>query len=407
VTKYGGGAVDPDLKTVCRAATTAGQVFDKLATFTNSNFFTAQTISGAGGFAVTPVIDDRPAYPAPRLEQLSYNGSDYTYYKTLPGGQTVKMCKDEGFFLQRCYPYIDAECVESQAAALMPNIIEAGANVIRLFIPKITVTVTSAKADGTVSGTVAMAQSPEYATTAIPAGIVRFYVNNGEVGSGMLKANGSFEVNDVSIKEKDEVVAEYRVGGLYYRSEPLTVGDDGFLTKLKSSQAVLIDMSARQTWSDGSSQDATVGIGYQYYDPSAGITPLSWSGNSFTFSCDYSYDDQLGTNRTQWTVTGTVSSDGRTIVEVTGEGTYKSSNGQTSHEKLRLANVPFIKNYPFAGSDDMDFGNWDRAVRNYFVSYEANGYVSDGQGGYKPATYVSTDWDYAGSDPWIFVQFFE
>ncbi|NOY07132.1 MAG: hypothetical protein GXO82_10980 [Chlorobi bacterium] len=123
---YKGGAVDPALKSSCRAATSADEVFETMARFTNKHFFTNQTISGMGVKKITPIIDDRPAYPSPKLDKLVYDAVDYTFYQTLPGGQRVKMCRDKSWFSLRGYPYIDVECVESQAAALMPNIAEAG-----------------------------------------------------------------------------------------------------------------------------------------------------------------------------------------------------------------------------------------------------------------------------------------
>ncbi len=164
VTEYAAGAADPALKTAVRAADRADVIFEELARFTNSNFFTAQTISGTGASTYQQIIRPSSPYASPKLEQLTYNPGTYKFTKAFPGGQTVVMCKDEGFFLQRTYPYMDAECVESQSAVLIPNIIEAGANVIRLFIPKLEVSISSAKEDGKVEGSVSLNADAEYSS---------------------------------------------------------------------------------------------------------------------------------------------------------------------------------------------------------------------------------------------------
>ncbi|MCB9250265.1 MAG: hypothetical protein H6613_17795 [Ignavibacteriales bacterium] len=122
----------------------------KLAEFTNANFFTTQTMNGTG---VTPINSDG-YYRKPLLHELDYDASDFTYYKLLPDGNKIKMAKDKIYFASRGNPYIDHECVKSQASLLVPNIIWAGINVVRLFIPKFDVTIKSVAADGEIKGTV-------------------------------------------------------------------------------------------------------------------------------------------------------------------------------------------------------------------------------------------------------------
>ncbi|MBE0642557.1 MAG: hypothetical protein IH600_00580, partial [Bacteroidetes bacterium] len=168
--KYANGTPDPSLKTTCRSAETAYEIFNTLATFTNANFFTYETISGTGVKKYDPLIKGRPAYSSPKLEQLEYDELDYTYYKNFPGGQRVKMCKDLSYLYFRGYPYIDIDCVESQARVLMPNVMEAGSNVMRLFIPKLKVSISKAKIDGTVKGTVSHVKTKEYTSTAVCRG---------------------------------------------------------------------------------------------------------------------------------------------------------------------------------------------------------------------------------------------
>ena len=218
VTKYAAGAADPALKTAVGAADRADVIFEELARFTNSNFFTAQTISGTGATTYQQIIRPSSPYASPKLEHLTYNPGTYKFTKAFPGGQTVVMCKDEGFFLQRTYPYMDAECVESQSAVLIPNIIEAGANVIRLFIPKLTVSISSAMEDGKVEGSVSMNADAEYSSVSTVAGRVFIYVANKAVGRGDAEQRWRVHRRGAHAQERG-----HRRRGVPYRRDVRTV----------------------------------------------------------------------------------------------------------------------------------------------------------------------------------------
>lgn len=352
-TKYGGGTADPSLKSTCRSAETATEIFNTLATFTNAGFFTNQTISGTGVKKIDPIIKGRPPYPSPKLEHLSYDPADFTFYKTFPGGQRVKMCKDHSFWSFRGYPYIDLECVESQASALMPNVMEAGVNVMRLFIPRLKVEIGEAKIDGTVTGSVTHVSTREYTSTAVCRGTIRIFVDNEVVGEGMLEDDGTFELSGVRLEEDDEVEAEYRIGGISVRSAPVTAGDASLLEQLQACRTVLVEFAATNSYTDGKERDESHDFGFSYMVTGIGLQPVSWNGRSFTFSLDH----ENSTMHTQFTITGTVSKDGRTLESVEVQFRNVQDHGNhTERAELRLSTLPFDPNHNIVPTGDFAFG---------------------------------------------------
>jgi hypothetical protein len=401
VTKYAAGAADPALKTAVRAADRADEIFEELARFTNSNFFTAQTISGTGATSYQQIIRPSSPYASPKLESLTYNPGTYKFTKAFPGGQTVVMCKDEGFFLQRTYPYMDAECVESQSAVLIPNIMEAGANVIRLFIPKLTVSITSATADGKVEGSVSMNADAEYSSISKVAGKVFLYVANKSVGEGTLRSDGGFTVEGLSLKDGDNVVAEYRLGGMFVRSDEHPVGDSTFLQQLLATRAVVVWFSGVNTYT-GATTDELVAAGYYGPDPSIGLAPLSWSGRNFSFTLDWTNPQN---DHHIFTITGTASADGRTLTAVDAYDMISFQGGwHIETTRLKLKNLPHDEDYNIVPYDGFDFGIEGSGARNLLVEMTRSISHHPDEGASYDWDYVSTNWD-AGY-PYIYVQFF-
>jgi len=138
---YFDGQTDPALLEFVNKATTARSINEYLAGWTNKNFFTHETISGTANGKVYNPVNGEKAYPSPKLESLVYDSKNYTFTKKFPSGRTVKMCKDFTYrnLSFRGQPYIDEECTVSQAQELMPAIVAAGKNIIRLFVPDISI----------------------------------------------------------------------------------------------------------------------------------------------------------------------------------------------------------------------------------------------------------------------------
>lgn len=229
-----GGVVDPDLKTYFKNATTVKDIAHKLATYTNSNYFTNQTISGA---SIVPLIHPEKTYHSPKLESCEYDPTDFTYRKNISGNEVI-MCTDLKYKLMglldyRGYPYIDKKCVQSQGKALVPQIVEAGINTIRLFIPEMKVEIESFdQKTGKITGKVIHIKSDEY---------TRMISYNGKVS--ILDAKGSKKITDIeSIDGKFSVLvklsdfknvdwvqsgifAQIEFGGLFVNSAPYISSD--------------------------------------------------------------------------------------------------------------------------------------------------------------------------------------
>jgi len=161
ISAFSGGSTDPAVVNFSRTAKTAKSIAHQLAVYTNKNFFSHETISGA---KIKPKIHDKDYYSSPKIEDCTYDEEKAVFTRSF-GGNSVIMCKDLSYLSVlngfRGYPYIDKECVTSQAKALFPQIIEAGSNVIRCFIPDIEVKVTNVTTDS-IFGTVKHSKDSEY-----------------------------------------------------------------------------------------------------------------------------------------------------------------------------------------------------------------------------------------------------
>lgn len=119
----------------------AEKIAHEMAVFTNKNFVTNETISGTDRFGkrISQINHPLTPYAAPLLQHLTYESADFAYVS--PNG--VWQCTDRYYFADvvpaLCDPFVDVECVISQAKAIFPNIVEAGSRVIELFIPRIKV----------------------------------------------------------------------------------------------------------------------------------------------------------------------------------------------------------------------------------------------------------------------------
>lgn len=218
-----GGNVDPAVETFARSAKTVKSIAEQLAAYTNKNFFSHETISGTG---VIPKIHPEKTYPAPKLDDCTYNSSTNIYTKTI-GGNTVKMCKDLSYLAVlngfRGYPYIDEECTLSQATALMPQIREAGVNALRLFIPKIEIKIT-ALGDDFIEGEVKHKTDEEYPEEILYNGKVSIKkASNLDLIDEVTCENGVFrDAIDLTGFNRtfEQLFAEIECGYVYIKSEP-------------------------------------------------------------------------------------------------------------------------------------------------------------------------------------------
>ncbi len=224
--RYSGGNPDPSLESFFASATTARAINERLALFTNENFFSNETISGMGVKEIKPSNGEK-AYDSPKLDNLTYDPIDFTFYKTFPSGRKVKMCKDHSYFRFRGYPYIDKECVYSQAAELTPNIISAGINVVRLFIPSLEVKLENADdLSDTLVVNVIHSPDAEYKDSIKYNGDIRFWINGKLSDSIAVVEKGSYRGTNIPVKNGDKVKASLNIGDITIESEELVVKMD-------------------------------------------------------------------------------------------------------------------------------------------------------------------------------------
>jgi hypothetical protein len=210
--KYKNGEPDGELESFFYGATTIRSINEKLASFTNRNFFTHETINGfvEDIYLKSPINKDGN-YPSPRLENLNYNKQSYEFTKQFPSGRNVILCKDYAFFSLkgRGYPYVDLVSVQSQAEELIPDIISAGINVMRLFIPHLRVELTDTDdLSDTIQIKVIHEYDSEYTGKIYYAGKINFKMNGKVHDSTIVVENGEFKgVLPFPIKNGDKLEA--------------------------------------------------------------------------------------------------------------------------------------------------------------------------------------------------------
>jgi hypothetical protein len=124
------------------------------------------------------------------------------------------------------------ECVKSQARVLFPNIIEAGANVIKLYIPILTVEIKPLD-KAILTGEIKHKTDEEYPTEIKYNGEVVLLIkdkNNRDVDKIKVQAtNGKFEEKGIKLAKDEKVIAQVEFGGILIVSDEIMgVSDNVF-----------------------------------------------------------------------------------------------------------------------------------------------------------------------------------
>ena len=151
VEKAAGTRVEPEVAAYLDQSTDAMDLFDRVAFFTNSTFFSAETISGTDPATGDSVhnANEMPDHPSPRLEQTEFDPKTGDYTKTI-GGKAV--CLAHRSWLSTvgwgsADPRITRRCVESQVGVLVPVAVAANAKLVDWFVPRVKVEITSVDTD--------------------------------------------------------------------------------------------------------------------------------------------------------------------------------------------------------------------------------------------------------------------
>lgn len=279
---------DPELKSFFENTTTIRSINEKLAEFTNANFFTKETINGVGHEIIHP-INKEGTYPRPLLQDFLYDNDDYTYYKILPyNNYKIIMLKDKGYWWNRTYPYIDRECVRNQAQYLIPNIICAGANVVRLFIPKFEVKINSANSSGQIEGKVTHKATSEYSSNISYSGKIIIYDNENFEEIGELDCiGGKFDGTLTDWGNHKEVYANLEIAGIKISSEVYELSGKPMVTGCLV-QTGNIEANVTIVYSDGSTSTESGWYSDEFFshtdEPSSIFT---FENNEYKSSFDY------------------------------------------------------------------------------------------------------------------------
>lgn len=291
VLEYGSSNDLADATTVTqfKNATTAENMFEVMAVFTNKNFFTEDTQYGTN---ITPHINDRMSYTSPAVGlDVIYNSNDNYYYKTINGKQ-IKMLLSKSYLfgLGSKYTTIDLACVKSQASVLIPTIVEGGANLLKLFIPKISIEITDAKDDGSFSGTIKHKLDFEYTKEIKYNGKIKILKGSTAVGE-VTCANNLISGSGLNIKKDDKIKAVLEIGGMIFTSNEFTVKEKpaGFdcLSTLLACTKISSFSVANYTYADGTT-DVNKNVSYAQGGESTSNwfadAKITWTGNNFVIA---------------------------------------------------------------------------------------------------------------------------
>ncbi len=205
IASFAGNTCDATLKSQFVAAPNAMEINKQLAKFTNKYFFSDETISG-NGVEQYSSRNGKKDFADPKLDKLNYEAQTFNYNYDFPSGRKVQMCNDQSVLLgfltsnYRSYPRITLKNCETQASELVPAILEAGVNVMRHFIPVLTISLEIKTQDKLIEGTIKHNATREYPNTINYNGKVGFLVD-GKISTVITSAsNGKFSVTETDKK---------------------------------------------------------------------------------------------------------------------------------------------------------------------------------------------------------------
>lgn len=274
IAKYAKSEPDPSLWENLQRAKTIREVHEKLASFTNSNFFSGETISGKGYSDIKPLNGEK-AYSSPKLENLEYVEEEFTFYKVFPSGRRVKMAKDKGYFnsifRNRGYPYIDKECVESQASELIPNFIRSAMKDFALFLPPIQVTIEKIDFEnGRITGTVKTFKTEEYPNEVSYNGEVFVLIDSKTYKVNCIDGNFEAVSTKSEIEKAKKIYAYIDFNGVNFYSVQQQSSQYSHLKQFYLSfNSSLIESSSNDRYS----------FNFEFTH-----SQISWNGNKFSHS---------------------------------------------------------------------------------------------------------------------------
>lgn len=376
------GKVDQNLKSNLAQYKNVRDIAHNLAVWTNKNFFTNQTIAGTNIYAtkLKHITHPHKEYPSPLISESSYDPTS-KYYEGTVGGHSVKHCRAHislyEFLWQgkkKGYPLFDEACVRSQAEVLIPNIVEAGINTIKLFVPHMAVSINDI-ASNTISGSIKHITDEEYPKEMLYNGEVIITNTSKGIKHQLFVESGEFveKIEDLEIKKGDLIQASISFGGL-------TISSDKFEAEEQTSgyacdivKVYITYKSAKFTksgttstyWDHELCSYSGYGDATSMYFPSEQGKEYKgmWSGNTFKGTAKSSL---LGPGTGNITIT--LSGDGKTInlIEANME------NGYTDHNNFIINKADVLINKPINATQNF----WPDYMMEYKIASPNKDFIS-------------------------------
>jgi hypothetical protein len=245
------------------------QVFHEMALFTNENFFTNQTVNGNGVEPIKPVIRPNKPYDLPFAQESGngweYRPEDFTFYRTI-AGNPIKMCKDRYYFagvVQTNYrtkdAYVDLDVAISQSQVLLSNLIGIGPNVIKRYIPEISIRLSDLEEESNIGGYVNIGTSVEYPVKKEFNSLVTI-VNKSTGKSETVEANNDyFSTDELEYSEGDEIQAYISIGGMKVYSDIENVGGSFYKEFVTKSNDAFMHLGLRAVlFTDGTTEPVSI-----------------------------------------------------------------------------------------------------------------------------------------------------
>ena len=330
VMQYAGGEVESALEQQIHGAKDPWQLFDVVATYTQDNFFTPDTISGADrlGRGVTNANGQR-GYPSPKLNPKDFQADEGYYVKTV-NDRPIRMAHESWLLstgwgspkhaVQMTYP-----CVQDQASVLIPVAVKAAMKLADWYIPKIEVQLDSFDATkGVLKGRVIhrnsdSAYSNPLLFNASDPPAFHLYIDGGlqdwaKIKLQVVQGEITADLSKLNVPEKAKLALVLDVGGMRVRSQELELGEESVLTYLQKTSSVQFRLRGIYALNSGGIEEHNEEQAFNRRDPE--IQQWSWNGNSFDITWKKNYTGYSG----MWEgavrtirFSGTVSPDGRTL----------------------------------------------------------------------------------------------
>lgn len=336
ITSYSSGKCDANLAGSFKSANTAADVNKLLASYTNKNYFSDETISGTGVESYSS-RNGKKNYPSPKLEKLNYVNESFNYVYNSPSGRQLQLCNDQsvllGYLTQnfRSYPRVTYKNSESQASDLIPSIIEAGANVVRHFIPVLVISMDIKSSEKKIDGTIKNKPTNEYPNSLPYNGKVKFIVDGKISETTTSASNGTFSVTETDKKfaNAKKIEAFIELAGIMIKSDEYSLEGTTKYSTVDLTLFIPVKTKATNLFTNEVSNIPA------YIDNSAHTVTVTSQNNKYTGTWNITDKDPKFKGSISITL------DGEKTATVDFNGQYVYNNGSTHNYNFSSKAIPY------------------------------------------------------------------